>query len=199
MTVRTYSTPNDFKVALEARLRSSAGVNLARRRQLFIFDRFLARAVEVLGDSVILKGGLALEVRLERARTTKDIDLRWMGSPVGALDRMQEAGRRDLGDFLSFEVKRNEEHPGIEGEGIVYEGERFVATCKLGGKLYGNPFGIDVAFGEPILGEAERITADDVLAFVGIPPPVLLLYPIETHVAESSTRTPCRASSPTRG
>ena len=35
----------------------------------------------VLGDAVLLKGGLVLELRLERARTTKDIDLRVTGSP----------------------------------------------------------------------------------------------------------------------
>jgi hypothetical protein len=44
-----------------------------------VFDRFLARVVAVLGDAVLLKGGLVLELRLERARTTKDIDLRVTG------------------------------------------------------------------------------------------------------------------------
>ena len=52
------------------------------------------------------------------------------------------------------------------------------------GKLYGQPFGVDVAFGDPILGEPEVVVAEDVLAFAGIPPPRLRLYPIETHIAE---------------
>jgi hypothetical protein len=39
-------------------------------------------------------------------------------------------------------------------------------------------------FGDPILGEPETVTADDTLAFAGIAPPVLQLYPIETHIAE---------------
>jgi hypothetical protein len=44
---RTCDTPAAFKRALEDRLRaaSSSGVNFARRRQLLVFDRFLARMV----------------------------------------------------------------------------------------------------------------------------------------------------------
>ena len=37
-------------------------------------------------------------------------------------------------------------------KGMQYEGVRFQAVCRLAGKLYGNPFGIDVAFGDPIAG-----------------------------------------------
>ncbi len=65
---------------------------MARRRQLLVFDRFLARIGAVLGDAATLKGGLALECRIERARTTKDVDLRMMGSPYNILAQLQEAG-----------------------------------------------------------------------------------------------------------
>jgi len=41
-----------------------------------------------------------------------------------------------------------------------------------------------VAFGEPILGEPELIVAKDSLAFAGIAPPHLRVYPLETHIAE---------------
>jgi hypothetical protein len=83
MTIRTYSSPEAFKQALEQRLRTSAksGAEFPRKRQLLVFDRFLARVVAVLGDAATLKGGLVLELRLERARTTKDVDLRMEGSP----------------------------------------------------------------------------------------------------------------------
>jgi hypothetical protein len=43
---------------------------------------------------------------------------------------------------------------------------------------------VAVAFGDPILGEPEVVVAEDVLAFAGIAPPTLRLYPIETHIAE---------------
>src|ERR1700676_4578317 len=95
MMARTYTSPQAFKQALKQRLKteSSSGVDFSRRRQLLVFDRFLARAVAVFGDAILLKGGLVLELRLERARTTKDIDLRLVGSPETVLARLQEAGR----------------------------------------------------------------------------------------------------------
>jgi len=95
MTPRTYASPESFKQALEQRLRASAktGAEFARKRQLLVFDRFLARIVAVLGDAATLKGGLVLELRLERARTTKDVDLRMVGSPDDVLAKLQEAGQ----------------------------------------------------------------------------------------------------------
>ena len=43
MTPRSYATPAAFKQALEQRLRAAtgSGVELTRRRQLLVFDRFL--------------------------------------------------------------------------------------------------------------------------------------------------------------
>jgi len=186
MTPRNCPSPEAFKQALEQRLRSSAatGGEFARRRQLLVFDRFLARIVAALGDAATLKGGLVLELRLERARTTKDIDLRMEGSPDDILPKLQEAGRRNLGDFMTFEVAPDDDHPEIQNDGMQYEGLRFRTQCKLAGKVYGQPFGVDVAFGDPILGEPEVVVAEDLLAFAGITPPTLRLYPIETHVAE---------------
>jgi hypothetical protein len=37
----------------------------------------------------MLKGGLVLELRLERARTTKDVDLRMVGSPDDILAKLR--------------------------------------------------------------------------------------------------------------
>jgi len=186
VTARTYGNPEAFKQALEHRLRAltRGGAELSRRRQLLVFDRFLARVAAVLGDAATLKGGLVLELRLARARTTKDIDLLLVGPASGLLDRLQAAGRLDLGDFLTFEVMADEEHPEIQNDGMRYEGYRFRAEGKLAGKLYGRPFGIDVAVGDPILGDPEIVVAEDMLAFAGIGPPTLRLYPIETHIAE---------------
>ncbi len=106
MTTRKYTSPEAFKQALEQRLRTATktGAEFARKRQFVVFDRFLARVVEVLGNAVTLKGGLVLEFRLDRARTANDIDLRLTGSADGVLARLQEAARLDLGDFFTFEA-----------------------------------------------------------------------------------------------
>jgi len=39
-------------------------------------NRFLARLFEQFGDRAIAKGGVVLELRLERARATRDVDIR---------------------------------------------------------------------------------------------------------------------------
>jgi hypothetical protein len=186
MTVRQYSTPLAFKQALEQRLRSASvtGMDFGRRRQLLVFDRFLARLGKVAGDAVTLKGGLVLELRLERARTTKDVDLRMMGSPADVLELLQDAGRLDLGDHMRFEIQPDDEHPEIQNEGMRYEGYRYRADCRLAGMIYGRPFGVDVAFGDPLIGEPDVITAEDTLGFAGIAPPAIRLYPVVSHIAE---------------
>jgi len=183
---RSYASAAAFKAALDQRLRRVAepGVGITRRRQLLVFDRFLARLTRLLGDAAVLKGGLALEVRLDRARTTRDIDLRWVGPPDGLLGRLQAAGRLDLGEFMTFDVRSDGRHPNIAGPGVQYEGQRFRAECRIAGMLYGRAFGVDVAFGDPMLGDPDVVKGDDLLAFAGIEPATHRLYPVETHVAE---------------
>lgn len=186
MKPRKYDTPAGFKAALEQRLRnlSASGGAFARRRQLLVFDRFLARVDRVLGNAAMLKGGLALEVRLQHARTTRDVDLRLVGSPESALEKLQEAGRLELGDFMLFEIQPDPQQPTIQLAGEKYSGFRYRAECMLAGQLYGQRFGVDVAFADPVLGQPDVVVADDVLAFAGIEPPTLRLYPVETHLAE---------------
>jgi hypothetical protein len=87
---------------------------MARFRQILVFERFLARVFAEFGDRVIVKGGVVLEFRLARARTTRDVDLRLVGSPDDLLGRLQAAGRRDLGDYLIFAIEIDREHPTIE-------------------------------------------------------------------------------------
>jgi hypothetical protein len=57
MIVQSYASPLAFKQALEQRLKSASnsGVDFARRRQLLVFDRLLARIVRVFGDAAVLK------------------------------------------------------------------------------------------------------------------------------------------------
>jgi len=186
MTIRQYPTARAFKQALEARLKgsSTSGADFARRRQLLVFERFLARVAQVAGDAVTLKGGLVLELRLARARTTKDVDLRMMGSSSEVLAGLQEAGRLDLGDEMLFGVQPDERHPEMLNDGMRYEGYRYRAECRLAGQVYGRPFGVDVAFGDPLVGEPDIVVAEDTLGFAGIAPPTLRLYPVVSHVAE---------------
>jgi len=184
--IRTYASPLAFKEALEARLRERAqrdGRSVNRVRQLVVMERFLARVFADF-DSALLKGGIVMELRLERARATKDVDLRLNGRPDEILDRLQAAGRSDLHDFLSFEVRADAAHPVIEADGLLYEGQRFRAEARLAGRVYGSAFGVDIAIAEPIVGQPQEIEGSEVLAFVGVPRPRFLAYPVPTHIAE---------------
>lgn len=162
MPPRSYASPETFKQALEQRLKSSSksGAEFARRRQLLVFARFLARIVATVGDAATLKGGLVLELRLDRARTTKDVDLRMLGSSGELLAKLQQAGRLDLGDFMAFEIVPDADHPEIRNDAVQYDGLRFRAECKLAGKVYGQPFGVDVAFSDPIIGPPDVVVAE---------------------------------------
>jgi hypothetical protein len=182
-----YATPLAFKSALEERLRERAkvtGKDMTRLRQLLVFERFIHRVTVEFGDQALVKGGVALELRLDRARTTKDVDFRLMGSPQGIHERLYRAGRLDLQDRLLYLVRPNEDHPSIDNEGVNYDGFRFVAEGQLAGKPYGLRFGVDVVFGEPVFGLVDILEPTNFLDFAGVPGTVVRVYPRETHVAE---------------
>jgi hypothetical protein len=123
-----YATPIGFKMALEARLQQESlatGRPLQRLRQLVVFERFLARLFHSFGSRATLKGGMVLELRLSRARTTRDLDLRLTGHPEGLLQRLQEVGQLDLEDFFTFEVVPDAHHPALAIQGQPYEGQRY--------------------------------------------------------------------------
>ena len=182
--IRRYSSAPDFKQALEDRLRHDAsGPEIQRRRQLVVFERMLARLASAFG-SVVLKGGLCLEIRIDGARTTRDIDLAILGEAATILAKLQALGQLDLGDFMSFEIQPDRSNPELTGDGLLYGGKRFRVECKLAGKIYGARFGLDVVFGAHMLGDATRVQGKNYLDFAGIAAPALLLIPVETHVAE---------------
>jgi hypothetical protein len=75
----TYATPTALRIALEQRLlrqSNDSGISLDRLRRRVIFERVVSRLEVADPGRWVLKGGMALEVRLpDDARLTKDIDL----------------------------------------------------------------------------------------------------------------------------
>ena len=126
----------------------------------------------------------SMEAPLKRAHRRRDVDLRLDVPPEDTLARLQEAGRVDLDDFMNFEIQADAQQPEMDFQGRRNNGFRHRAECKLAGQIYGQRFGVDVAFADPVLGEPDVVVAEDVLAFAGIEPPKLRLYPVETHLAE---------------
>jgi hypothetical protein len=188
VTVRRYASPIAFKAALEDRLRRRAPEteeDVGRLRQRSVFERFLARAVAHLGDRVIVKGGIALQLRIEDARSTRDLDLRMSGDPSHVLDQLRRAGQLALdGDFLTFSVEPDPKHPTIEGDGVAYVGQRFRVEATLAGKTYGSRFGVDVGFGDRMTCPPEILLSSDLFLFAGISPFAVRVYAREVHLAE---------------
>ena len=78
MAIRTFKDADAFRTALESRIKNISmkeGLDIMRLRRQFTFDRFLCRVFHEEKDTVMLKGGYAIELRVSMARTTKDIDL----------------------------------------------------------------------------------------------------------------------------
>lgn len=187
MISRKFPNAEAFKQSLEARLRTNAsklGQSIPRVRQRAVFERFLARIAEHFGDRAILKGGVALELLLSRARMTRDVDLAFYGSPVELHLELQRAGHLELGDFMTFEIMPHAMSPTIEGPGVVYDGYRFQATARLAGKRYGDPFGVDIAFGDRMAIAPSTFVTGDVFSFANIPPLSIQVYAREVHIAE---------------
>ena len=187
MTVKQYKSPEAYKQALEERIRVAGrarSMDMRRVRQILLFDRFLTRIFLEFGDRAIVKGGVVVELRLDRARTTRDVDLRLVGSPDNLLESLQHAAQLDIGDYLTFLVVKDPIHATIEGEGIVYEGQRFRAEARLAGRIYGMPFGVDAAFGDVLTEQPDTIAGSTFLDFVGAQQGSFRIYPRETHIAE---------------
>lgn len=176
-----YGTAPAFRRALEDRLKARAGgdgARVARDRKRVVFDRFLARLVEVAPGEWVLKGGFALDLRLEdRARSTKDIDLAWRADEGELLDILIDAAVHDVGDFFTFIIERTDAPP--ERFGGVH---RFRIAASLAGRPF-ETFVLDVGLTDDAVG-AEILTTPDLLGFAGIAPVAVPAIPIAVQVAE---------------
>nr|WP_281353699.1 nucleotidyl transferase AbiEii/AbiGii toxin family protein [Phytoactinopolyspora mesophila] len=138
----------------------------------------MARLVDVAPGEWVLKGGFALDLRLEdRARSTKDIDLAWQTGADELLDTLIDVATHDLGDFFTFAVERTQEPP--ERFGGAY---RFRAAANLAGRTF-ETFVLDVGDAREAVG-VEVLTTPDLLGFAGIEPVAVPTIPIAVQVAE---------------
>ena len=161
-----YTSGGAFRRALEERLRTSSiqrGVSLVRLRKMVAFDRFLDRLIRYQPDQWVVKGGLALQLRLrERARTTKDIDVRVTTQIQAVYPALKTAGALDLGDWFSFDVTQpKEQTPGDFG------GVRIPIHTLLDGRAFEN-FHVDVGIGDPMIEAADYLTTPPILEFAGL-------------------------------
>jgi len=180
----TYQTAAAFRRALETRLVAESartGVPLVRLRKLVVFDRFLARLTQAQPDAWLLKGGLALQLRIgEHARTTQDVDV-LLTLPLTAVpSAVMLAVNLDLADWFVFVARPGAKAlPGLTPDG----GQRFHITALVDRRTF-ESFHVDIGLGDPVLEPAENLTTPPLLAFASIPPATVPCYPISQHLAE---------------
>lgn len=127
-TGRRYGSGSALRTALEERLKRISReemIDLQRLRRQVAFDRFLARLFRLPGSDRVLKGGYAMELRFETARTTKALDFTVRTAPVGVGDTihafLQDVGAIDAGDCFSVRVSEATMDP----DGAPYGGARY--------------------------------------------------------------------------
>jgi predicted nucleotidyltransferase component of viral defense system len=184
----TYGTPHVLRTALEDRLQrrsQEAGISLDRLRRRVMFERIVARLEVAEPGRWVLKGGMALEVRLgDDARLTKDLDLGLRADVERGADiheRLVEvlAVDRD-GDGFEF-AARTPEILGADGAGHVTW--RVNVSARLAGRTFG-ALRLDVSPRAHELLVTEQVTLPNSLAFAGIPPVVAEIVDVNRHAAE---------------
>jgi hypothetical protein len=191
MSKGPYLTAGAFRAALEHRLSQRARelqTVVQRLRYLVTFDRFLARLVTIDKNDWMLKGGYAMELRIDQARTTKDVDLsiRMFVDMTSVnelslvlLERLRAAAAIDLGDFFEFTVG------AAQGDikDALYGGVRFPVVATLDSRVF-QEFRVDVVVGDPPAGQGEELIGEDWLGFAGIEPARIFAIRIEQQFAE---------------
>lgn len=181
-----YRTPEAFKTALLDRLKKeseSRKIPFVRVQMRFLFERLMVRAAAAFPE-VVVKGGAAMEFRLDMARTTRDLDLGiYKVRADQMLPTLQESARADFGDYLTFEVEDDPHHSVLEAEGMEYQGRRLRVRARLAGKPLFSYFGVDIAVGEAAA-PPDSMTIPSLFAGAGLQPLDLVVYALESHIAE---------------
>ncbi len=171
-----YKEAHAFRAALEARLRFQSertGFPLIRLRKMVAFERFLSRLASAQPGKWVLKGGVALQLRLgERARTTQDVDLLFQQPEADLHELLVRAALHDLEDGFSFEVSPSARHE-----------RRFTVRCLLAGRTF-EVFHVDVGTEDVLVVPPEQMMPPSLLDFAGILPVPILVYPVSQQIAE---------------
>lgn len=183
-----YETPRALRSALEHRLfatSTESGIGLDRLRRRVLFERIVARLEAAEPGYWVLKGGMALEVRLrDDARLTKDIDL-------GLRDEVR--GPVDLHERLVRALLSDPDHDGFKLAASIPTplredgGGQLTWRVRVAANLADKPFGgiqLDVSPRAQELEMTERLTLPNALGFAGIPAREIEIIDVNRHAAE---------------
>src|SRR6266487_4163249 len=177
-----YATPAALRAALEARLASGEATTvpgLERLRRRATFERLLVRLEHAMPGQWVLKGGMALEVRLgDRARSTRDLDLavRQAGDDAATL-------RDHLIEALASDPEGVGPARTIDLDEAGRAGWRFTVDARLDGRTFAG-VRLDVVARTEEISTTDRITLRSMLAFAGFPDHEIEAVDPAQHFAE---------------
>lgn len=144
-------------------------MDLARLRRRAVFERLLVRLERNDPGRWILKGGMAMEVRIgNRARATRDLDLAMRQASdeeATVSDLFATALNRDpTGDNFDFVMS---EAIALAPDQLGHAGWRFPLDARLAGRTF-ERIRVDIVARSEELVETERLALPDLLGFAGI-------------------------------
>ncbi len=190
---KTYKSATAFRAAVEDRFKQIAtnqGEDLQRLRKQVSFDRFLTRLFSKDDVPWVLKGGYAMELRIESARATKDIDLAMRDEKLYSLgvghrnlalqETIQECvSQPSVVDFFDFTIGAAQKDFDASPEG----GARFPIEAKMDGRIF-TKFHLDIGLGDVWTEPFDELVPRDWLGFAGIEPGVFPAISKEQQFAE---------------
>ncbi len=182
-------TAAEFRKELESQLKIHSfhtGESIRRLRQKVACDRLLARIFSQEPSLFFLKGGYAMELRIARARATKDMDLTCFKrmsntkEPTSELilQELQALARINLNDYFSYQIGQ----PQRDIKNAPYGGSRHSVLAVIDNKPF-IEFHLDVG-GDFLIDQTEKIQGTNWLEFCGITSPVIQMISIEQQFAE---------------
>ena len=188
--IKKYTTAPGMRMALEERLKhmsKNTGSPIERLRRQVAFDRFLARIFSRGMANLIVKGGYILELRLDQARTTKDIDFSftgnlggiWTGKPEELQSFLYTYAQINLKDFFEYTVGP----ATLDLDNAPYGGYRFPIEARMAGRRF-EAFSIDIAAGGAWFAPHEYLPVHDWFDFAEIPSVEIPVISIEQQFTE---------------
>ena len=184
--MKRYRTHEPFRDALPGHLERRSrelGVPVELLRRRLVFQRFLARLLQMAPNHWILSGGTALDWRLahghaQRARTTVDLDFVYRATLEQARAELERAAEMDLGDYFTFAFDPTARTAEVEGRSF-----RFRITASLGPRPY-LMFLVDVGMIDLLQWTPDRIVVADPFGDLGFGPLTVRTLPIPHQIAE---------------
>lgn len=159
----------------------ASSLDTGRAVSSFYFHRLLCRVFADGNEAFVLKGGQSMLARTLDARATRDIDLLSVQVDLdAALKDLLDASRKDLGDFVTFElvetrpIKANDE----------YRSGLSVRLAPIIGAKRMQDISVDLVVDQVPLDCVEIVTPADRIEVNGVQVCDYLVYPVENALAD---------------